>query len=114
MAQYRPIPAGDSRDFLKGYRAGYQDGLAAGLQGQTAAPDVRSLPIEALDLSVRALHCLTRAGCLRIGDVIRLSPEEIYAMRNLGRVTADEIARSLHRQKIFQTPWDHFLLDPPK
>ncbi len=111
MAHYRPIPARGSRDYLNGYRAGYQDGIAAGLAGQTDEPQVLQLPLEHLELSVRALHCLTQAGCLRIGDVARLSQGEIHAMPRLGRVTADEIARALHRRKIYQTAWAAFLLN---
>lgn len=96
--------------YLQGYRSGFQDGLAAGASGNTAFPHVLQLPVEALGLSTPALYCLQEYGCVRIADVAELSLETIYAMPNMGRKRANEVARSLCAKGIFPTAWDGFLL----
>lgn len=42
------------------------------------------IPIEELDLSVRAYHCLKRSNILRVAQIFALSREELLAIRNLG------------------------------
>lgn len=58
-------------------------------------PDVMSLSIDALRLSMRAYNCLRRAKINTVGELLQLSEEELYNIKNLGRKTADEIARVL-------------------
>ncbi len=100
----------DEIAFLRGYRVGYQDGMAAGQAGKIPQPEILDLPVEALGLSVRPRNCLRAYGCERIADVVRLPKTVICRMRGLGKKSADEIARSLHKQGIFSVPWDDFLL----
>ncbi len=98
------------KSYRQGYLAGYRDGVAAGQAGKTAEPELPDLPVDALGLSARARNCLRAAGCERVADVARLSAEAIYRMRGLGRLGADEIARSLHDHGILLTDWDVFFI----
>ena len=45
-----------------------------------------------------------------VRDVVRLGEERIMRMRNLGKITADEIARKLQQNKICNTVWDGYVL----
>ncbi len=98
------------KTYRRGYLAGYWDGVAAGQAGKAAEPELPDLPIEALGLSPRALKCLRTYDCARVADVARLPAETICRMRGLGRLTADEIARSLQDHGILLTAWDTFLM----
>ena len=114
MAGYlRKVAAGEySKGFTAGYRAGYQDGqkdAALGVQRAYGSDEVLNQPIESLNLSVRAYNCLVAANCKRIGDVVRLSAEEISTMRQLGKVSANEIAQAIKRHGIEHTAWEKYL-----
>ncbi len=100
--------SGYNRGFAEGYRAGLADGLAGKVPGLQA---VLSEPVACLGISVRARNCLTAKGCVSVGDVAALSEDDIRYMRNLGPVTADEIAHALRRHNICHTNWDVFLRD---
>ncbi len=100
----------EDKKYLDGYRAGYRDGLAAGLAGITTRPETLALPIEALNLSTRCFNCLHENQYLRIQDLAQITPLQIYRMRNMGKKSANEIARALHRFGVFPTAWDEFVL----
>lgn len=98
---------------IAGYNVGYKDGLADGAQGIVRSPasqEVLNRLIESLNLSVRAFNCLKAAGCKRVGDVVRLTDEEISTMRQLGKVSAGEIALVLNTLDIHHTAWEKYLL----
>ncbi len=97
----------EERGFRRGYRAGFLDGRSA----LHTDADVLSLPLEAMEISVRAQNCLQSCQCRRIGDVAKVPIETIWRMRNLGKKSADEIARALNRNRIFGTAWDAYLLE---
>ena len=81
--------------YYKGYIVGYRDGLKAAQNGRNAElcdDKIAGLPILAMALSTRAYHCLLQTGCVYVSDVIRLSEKQIATMRNLGAVSAAEIA----------------------
>lgn len=59
----------------------------------SASPE--DLPIEALDLSVRAYNCLRRAGKGTVGQLLIMNDEELLAIRNLGRNALAEIREKL-------------------
>ena len=42
-------------------------------------------------ISIRAQNCLLRAGIRTIGDVVKISEEDLMNVRNLGRKCHDEI-----------------------
>ncbi len=59
---------------------------------------IYDVPIEELELTVRAYNCLKRAGITRVGEVLeRLEKgeEEILAIRNFGRKSLNELVQRL-------------------
>jgi DNA-directed RNA polymerase alpha subunit len=85
------------KGYLQGYRAGYQD-AKEGKSGIVMDSDaVAEIPIGAMGLSTRAYNCLFFAGCRYASDVAGLSGSQILQMRNLGKVTAKEIAGVLEK-----------------
>jgi len=67
-------------------------GLGAGIQ---LTPDKHGMPIEDLNLSMRAYNCLRRSGLITIGQVLEKSEEELLALRNFGRKSYDELREKL-------------------
>ena len=60
-----------------------------------------STDVEALDLTIRAYNCLRRGGITSLGDLVKKTPEDLLAIRTMGRksvrVIEDELAaRGLH------------------
>ncbi len=53
------------------------------------------LPIAHLDLSVRASNCLEAEGVQTIGELVRLSQEQLMGFKNFGRTSLKEITRKL-------------------
>ena len=84
--------------------------MANGTPKPTAPNEVLNLPIEQLELSTRAHNCMVAAHCKRIGDVARLTDEQIATMKRLGKISANEIAQALQAQGIKHTAWDSYLL----
>ena len=97
------------KGYLQGYRAGYQD-AKEGKSGIVMDSDaVAELPLGAMGLSTRAYNCLFFAGCRFASDAAGLSGSQILQMRNLGKVTAGEIARALEKLGIHGTDWEAYL-----
>lgn len=63
-------------------------GLGAGVQ---LTPDKFNMPIEDLNLTMRAYNCLRRSGLMTVGQVLEKSEEELLALRNFGRKSYDEL-----------------------
>ena len=91
--------------YLLGYRAGYRDAMQ-GKEIIEIPPD----PIELLPLSTRAYNCLHYAGLRYVSEVAVLQEQKIIQMKNLGKITANEIALALQKQGIYGTDWDLFQL----
>lgn len=53
------------------------------------------MSIEELDLSVRPLNCLKRAGIFTVEDLVRKTEDEMLKVRNLGRKSLDEVIEKL-------------------
>ena len=52
------------------------------------------MPIEELELTVRAYNCLKRAGITQVGEIVdklKKGPDEILAIRNFGQKSLDEL-----------------------
>ena len=79
------------------------------MQYQCGSDEMLNQPIESLSLSVRAYNCLVAADCKRVGDVVRLSEEEIATMRHLGKVSANEVAQAIRRHGIEHSAWEKYL-----
>lgn len=61
-------------------------------------PKIYEMPIEELDLSVRAFNCLKRAGITKVGmilDKLDKGDNEILAIRNFGRKSLEELKQAL-------------------
>lgn len=52
---------------------------------------LKSVPIEALELSVRAYNSIKRANIKTVGELVSLTEEELMGIRNLGQLTREEI-----------------------
>ena len=97
------------RGYQVGYNAGYQQGVDEASNGVSKAGisvTIVSLPIEALDLSVRSFNALRCAGYVTIGDLLNVDEKGIIHIKNLGSKQRQEVAVSLYRYGISQTSWD--------
>lgn len=59
---------------------------------------VYEVPIEDLELTVRAYNCLKRAGITKVGEILEKleqGEEEVLAIRNFGRKSLDELLERL-------------------
>ncbi|WP_296955824.1 DNA-directed RNA polymerase subunit alpha [uncultured Dialister sp.] len=56
---------------------------------------IRDLPIDDLELSVRAFNCLKRAEINTIGELTDKTEDELTRVRNLGKKSVDEIKEKL-------------------
>lgn len=55
----------------------------------------KGMSVSDMGLSVRACHALGRRGCETVYDVLRLTPEEFWETRNLGKKTGAEVIAKL-------------------
>ncbi len=55
------------------------------------------MSIEELDLSVRPLNCLKRAGIFTVEDLVARTEDEMLKVRNLGRKSLDEVIEKLEK-----------------
>jgi len=53
------------------------------------------LPVSELDLSVRASNCLESENIKTVGELVKLNEEDLFKLRNFGRVTLKEIEKKL-------------------
>jgi len=85
--------------------------LVAGVEGVVAEPlaeevegipsRIYDVPIEELELTVRAYNCLKRAGITRVGEILEKLEQgegEILAIRNFGRKSLDELLTRLEEK----------------
>jgi DNA-directed RNA polymerase subunit alpha len=83
--------------------------LIAGVEATTVVPEaikdesipahVFDVPIEDLELSVRAYNCLKRAGIVKVGEVIQRlekGTEGLLSIRNFGQKSLDELMDQLN------------------
>ncbi|MFI3228845.1 MAG: DNA-directed RNA polymerase subunit alpha [Bacillota bacterium] len=54
-----------------------------------------SMSIEELELSVRPLNCLKRAGIFTVDDLVKKTEDDMLKVRNLGRKSLDEVIKKL-------------------
>ncbi|MFC1893260.1 DNA-directed RNA polymerase subunit alpha [Chloroflexota bacterium] len=59
-------------------------------------PDEKyNMPVEQLDLSVRTMNCLRRAGIATVGELVTRGEKELLALRNFGQKSKEEIDERL-------------------
>ena len=54
------------------------------------------MPVEQLDLSVRTMNCLRRAGIATVGELISRGEKELMSLRNFGLKSKLEIEERLN------------------
>lgn len=74
--------------------------VVEGVEGVEEAipPRVYEMPIEDLELSVRAFNCLKRAGLTKVGEILerlQKGDEEMIAIRNFGQKSLQELKEAL-------------------
>lgn len=98
--------------YRRGYLAGYADGVRDVMAGKAksfSSQEVACYPVKAMTISQRSINCLTAAGCEFVSDVVCLSEFKIATMRNVGKVTAREIACWLIENGIMDSAWSAFI-----
>ncbi|MCX8060381.1 MAG: DNA-directed RNA polymerase subunit alpha [Aquificaceae bacterium] len=63
--------------------------------------DKLSLPVEELDISQRALNSIKRMGIATIGDLVRLTEEDLKSTKNVGRKAINEIKEALKQMGLY-------------
>ena len=85
----------------------FGDNLAVQPVAQQRGNDLPSrladVPVEELELSVRALNCLKANDVTRIGQLVAMRQEELLSLRNFGQKSLDEIREKLV-ERGFVTP----------
>lgn len=57
--------------------------------------DLFNMPMEQLDLSVRAMNCLRRSGITTVGELVSTGGKELLALRNFGEKSKQEVEERL-------------------
>lgn len=65
---------------------------------------VYDMPIEDLDLTVRAYNCLKRSGLTKVGQVLEMNEQDLLAVRNFGRKSLDELVEKLQSRDLLMGP----------
>jgi DNA-directed RNA polymerase subunit alpha len=63
--------------------------------GSILPPDQYNMPIENLNLSVRAYNSLKRTGIMTVGALLERSEDELLGIRNFGKKSYDEVKDKL-------------------
>ena len=98
--------------YRRGYAAGYADGVRDVQQSKVKTvkdSTVAGYPVKGMEISQRAINCLSAAGCVTVLDVAELSEYQIATMRNLGKITAHEIACWFLENGITNSAWSNYL-----
>jgi DNA-directed RNA polymerase subunit alpha len=53
--------------------------------------DIFNMPVEQLDLSVRAMNCLRRSGISTVGELVSTGEKELLGLRNFGQKSRQEV-----------------------
>jgi DNA-directed RNA polymerase subunit alpha len=67
-------------------------------------PKVYDIPIEELDLSVRAYNCLKRSNITKVGQVLSMNEEDLLAVRNFGEKSLQELRERLMLRNFLPNP----------
>jgi DNA-directed RNA polymerase subunit alpha len=86
MEQFRPF-------ITIGQAALPTDRSAAGVP--QLPPNMLDMPIEELDLPMRAYNSLKRNNIVKVGQLLQLKDEDLLRMRNFGKKSLDEMKERL-------------------
>jgi DNA-directed RNA polymerase subunit alpha len=79
-------------------------------------PNMLDMPIEELDLPMRAYNSLKRNNIVKVGQLLQLSDDDLLRMRNFGRKSLDEMKERLRMRGFVipdAEPSDEELSDEP-
>lgn len=85
-------------------------GLGAGV---ALTPEKYNMPIEDLNLSMRAYNCLRRSGLMTVGQVLENSEEELLSLRNFGRKSYDELKDKLNELDLLPVEQPEEVMEAP-
>src|SRR3972149_5708038 len=85
-------------------------GLGAGV---VLTPEKFNMPIEDLNLSMRAYNCLRRSGLMAMGQVLEKSEEELLSLRNFGRKSYDELREKLNEMGLLAADRPEDVMEAP-
>lgn len=85
-------------------------GLGAGV---VLSPEAYNMPIEDLNLSMRAYNCLRRSGLMTVGQVLENSEEELLSLRNFGRKSYDELKDKLNEMGLLPPEQPEEVMEAP-
>jgi DNA-directed RNA polymerase subunit alpha len=85
-------------------------GLGAGV---VLTPEKYNMPIEDLNLSMRAYNCLRRSGLMTMGQVLEKSEEELLSLRNFGRKSYDELREKLNEMGLLPADRPEDVMEAP-
>jgi len=67
----------------------------SGIALPAIAPNLLDMPIEELDLPMRAYNSLKRNNIVKVGQLLQLSDDDLLRMRNFGKKSLDEMKERL-------------------
>jgi DNA-directed RNA polymerase subunit alpha len=90
---------------------------ATTITGQPEEPEepedpTSQIPIEELNLSVRAYNCLKRAQINTVADLLEYSQDDLLEIKNFGQKSAEEVIEAL-QQRLGITLGEGKMKDPP-
>jgi DNA-directed RNA polymerase subunit alpha len=89
--------------FVEYFQPGEEVGAEVAPAAEEAAPEEYvselerklAMPIAQLELSVRAANCLESENIMTVGQLVRLSEEDLLAIRSFGKTSLREVKRKL-------------------
>ncbi|MFC2059543.1 DNA-directed RNA polymerase subunit alpha [Chloroflexota bacterium] len=66
--------------------------------------ELRNMPVEQLDLSVRTMNCLRRGSISTVGELVSKGEKELLSLRNFGQKSKTEIEERLKSLGLSFTP----------
>src|SRR3989337_537026 len=85
-------------------------GLGAGV---VLTPEKFNMPIEDLNLSMRAYNCLRRSGLMTMGQVLEKSKEELLSLRTFGRKSYEELREKLNERGLLPADRPEDVMEAP-
>ena len=92
---------GNGRDAARELAAAQVDRTAGGVP--QLPPNMLDMPIEELDLPMRAYNSLKRNNIVKVGQLLQLKDDDLLRMRNFGKKSLDEMKERL-RMRGFIVP----------
>ena len=75
---------------------------------------ITNLPVSKLDLDVRAYNCLTKAGIMLVGNLVKKTPAELRVLRGMGKKSISIIKRALRDEGLHLGMRHVEIVEPPR